>query len=174
MKFDFNKSLEILERTPDVLLTMLDGISSEWISKNEGGNTWSVYDVIGHLILGEKNDWVQRTKIILSDKDIKEKMFEPFIRYEKSRGSSLTELLSEFKALRSKNIEFLRSLNLRENNLKESGIHPDFGEVTMSQLLSTWAVHDLDHIAQIARVMAYQYSGEVGPWTKYLRILQKN
>lgn len=172
MKFDFNKSLEILERTPDVLITMLDGISGDWTSKNEGGDSWSVYDIVGHLILGEKTDWVERTGIILSDKKINEKKFKPFVRFEKNKGESLTELLSELKTLRTKNMEFLRSLDLKENNLKESGIHPDFGEVTLSQLLSAWVVHDLDHIAQIARVMAYQYSEEVGPWTEYLRILQ--
>lgn len=172
MTFNLEKSIEILERTPHVLQTMLKNISKEWVFQNEGGETWSVYDVIGHLIHGEKTDWIPRTEIILSNTP--NKVFQPFDRFaqfEDSKGASLEQLLEEFKILRAKNIEYLRSKNITDN-LEEKGIHPSFGEVNLSQLLSTWVVHDLNHIAQISRVMAKQYKSEVGPWIEYLRILQ--
>jgi uncharacterized damage-inducible protein DinB len=173
MNFTLEKSIEILERTPGVLTAMLQNISAEWTSRNEGGQTWSVYDIIGHLIHGEKTDWIPRADIILSKKT--DKNFEPFDRLaqlEESKGKSLTQLLDEFSLLRKKNIEYLRSKKLTSKHLEEKGIHPVFGEVTLSQLLSTWVVHDLNHIAQISRVMAKQYKAEVGPWIEYLRILQ--
>lgn len=174
MNFTIEKSIEILERTPNVLNTMLQNISTDWTLNNEGGETWSVHDIIGHLIHGEKTDWIPRAEIILSEKP--DKTFEPFDRFaqfEESRGKSLTQLLDEFKILRKKNIELLRSKKLTDKNLEEKGIHPAFGEVTLSQLLSTWVVHDLNHIAQISRVMAKQYKSEVGSWVEYLRILQQ-
>ncbi len=173
MNFNVEKSLEILERTPNVLITMLQDISADWTSVNEGGETWSVYDIIGHLIHGEKTDWMPRTDIILSENS--DKIFRPFDRFaqfEDSKGKSLSQLLSEFRILRESNVEQLRSKKLSDKDLEEKGIHPAFGEVTLSQLLSTWVVHDLNHIAQISRVMAKQYKTEVGPWTEYLRILQ--
>jgi uncharacterized damage-inducible protein DinB len=173
MNFTLEKSIEILERTPGVLTALLQNISADWTSRNEGGQTWSVYDIIGHLIHGEKTDWIPRADIILSEKP--DKNFEPFDRlaqFEESKGKSLTQLLDEFSIVRKKNIEYLRSKKLTSKNLEEKGIHPAFGEVTLSQLLSTWVVHDLNHIAQISRVMAKQYKEEVGPWIEYLRILQ--
>lgn len=173
MNFNISKSIEILERTPDVLIAMLHPISPDWTTSNEGGETWSVYDVVGHLIEGEKTDWIPRMEIILSKR--KDKTFEPFNRFaqfEESKGSSLEKLLEEFKQLRKKNIELLRSKKLTDTSGQEKGIHPVFGEVTLAQLLSTWTVHDLNHISQIARVMAKQYKTEVGPWVEYLRILQ--
>jgi hypothetical protein len=174
MNFTLEQSIEILERTPLSLSNLLTGLSSEWTSTKEGNDTWSVYDIIGHLIHGEKTDWIPRAEIILSDKT--EKTFEPFDRFaqfENSKGKSLTELLEEFTALRKKNIVLLRSMPIHETTLTKKGIHPAFGEVTLSQLLATWVVHDLNHIAQIARVMAKQYKEDVGPWIKYLRILQE-
>jgi uncharacterized damage-inducible protein DinB len=173
MNFTLEKSIEILERTPGVLTALLQNISADWTSRNEGGQTWSVYDIIGHLIHGEKTDWIPRADIILSEKP--DKNFEPFDRFaqlEESKEKSLTQLLDEFSLLRKKNVEYLRSKKLTSKNLEEKGIHPAFGEVTLSQLLSTWVVHDLNHIAQISRVMAKQYKEEVGPWIEYLRILQ--
>lgn len=173
MMFSISKSLEILERTPDLLLTMLYNISEDWTSPNEGGDTWSVYDVIGHLIQGELTDWMPRTAIILSDKA--DKSFTPFDRFaqsEASKGKTLHDLLNEFKILRHKNLEQLRAKSLTDNDLERIGIHPAFGEVTLAQLLATWTVHDLNHIAQISRVMAKQYKEAVGPWVEYLRILQ--
>jgi len=173
MNFNLEKSIEILERTPGVLNAMLRNISTDWTSKNEGEKTWSVYDIIGHLIHGEKTDWMPRTEIILSQKaDKKFELFDRFAQFEESKEKSLQQLLDEFKILREKNIELLRSKNITEKDLEEKGIHPAFGEVTLSQLLSTWVVHDLNHIAQISRVMAKQYKIAVGPWIEYLKILQ--
>ena len=173
MKFTLEKSLEILERTPNVLIAMLQDISADWTSPNEGGDSWSVYDIIGHLIHGEKTDWIPRTEIILSENsDKKFTPFDRFAQFEDSKGKTLNQLLKEFKMLRERNIEQLRSKKITDKNLEEIGIHPAFGNVTLSQLLSTWVVHDLNHIAQISRVMAKQFKVEVGPWTEYLRILQ--
>jgi uncharacterized damage-inducible protein DinB len=172
MNFSLSKSIEILERTPNVLIMMLQGLSPEWTSNNEGAETWSVFDVLGHLIEGEKTDWISRMNIILSDEP--DKTFKPFDRFaqiEESKGKSLTELLSEFKSLRQHNIEHLKLKQLTDDDLLRTGLHPAFGEVTLSQLLSTWTVHDLNHIAQISRIMATQYKSAVGPWIEYLRIL---
>jgi len=173
MNFSLPKSIEILERTPDVLITMLRNISSDWSSNNEGGETWSVYDIVGHLIHAEKTDWIVRMEIILSDKSDKTfESFDRFAQFENSKGKSLSQLLDKFKALRKMNIEHLRSKKLTNENMEEKGIHPSLGEVSLSQLLATWTVHDLNHIAQISRVMAKQYKAEVGPWEAYLKILQ--
>ena len=172
MNFTIEKSIEILERTPEVLEAMLKDISAEWTENNEGGETWNVLDVLGHLVHGEKTDWIPRTEIILSympDKTFKP--FDRFAQFEESKGKTLPQLLDEFKRLRQKNVDVLRSQNLTGKNLEEKGVHPAFGEVTVAQLLATWTVHDLDHIAQISRVMAKQYKEEVGPWVEYLGIL---
>lgn len=173
MEFSLEKSLEILERTPAVLTLLLQQLDAEWTSNNEGGDTWSPYDIIGHLIHGEKTDWMPRAEIILSGKP--ERNFVPFDRFaqfEASKGKSLQQLLLEFEALRSENLQRLRSKNLTGQDFEKTGIHPAFGEVTLSQLLATWAVHDLNHISQISRVMAKQYIEAVGPWVAYLGILQ--
>ena len=169
-----HQSVEILERTPVVLKNLLEGLSVEWTSNNEGGETWSAYDVIGHLIHGEKTDWLTRVELILSENA--EKKFQPFDRFaqfENSKGKTLKQLLHEFTEVRSANIKRLKSLNITERDLEKTGVHPTFGEVTLSQLLSTWTVHDLDHISQIARVMAKQYKNEVGPWIEFLKILKQ-
>ena len=174
MAFSLKRSVEILERTPDVLYTMVYGISDDWTQHNEGGETWSVFDVVGHLIHGEKADWVTRAEIILSENP--DKKFAPFDRlaqFEESKGKTLAQLLEEFKLLRKKNIERLLSKNLTEKDFDKTGIHPSFGEVKLSQLLSTWVAHDLDHISQVARVMAKQYREDVGPWIEYLKILKQ-
>lgn len=174
MNFSLDKSVEILERTPVVLEKLLLGISDDWTLSNEGENTFSPYDVIGHLIEGEKTDWIIRLDVILSDTENKEfKPYDRFAQYENSKGKSLSELLEEFKMLRSRNLSYLRAKNLREMELDMTGIHPKFGNVTLRQLISTWTVHDLSHIAQIARVMCKQYFEEVGPWTEYLPILTR-
>ncbi len=174
MNFSIEKSLDILDRTPEVLLQLLDGLSDEWTTQNEGEDTWSAYDIIGHLIHGEKTDWIIRAQIILSSNE--DKNFEPFDRfaqYENSKGKSLPELLKEFKILRRKNIVILKSLMIDREKLEETGIHPEFGEVTLHQLLATWVVHDLNHLYQISRVMAKHYIEDVGPWIAYLKILQQ-
>ncbi len=172
MNFTIEKSIEILQRTPEVLDVMLRDISAEWTENNEGGETWSVFDVLGHLVHGEKTDWIPRVEIILSDTQDKTfKPFDRFAQFEESKGKTLAELLDEFKNLRKKNIGVLRLKNLTGKNLEETGVHPAFGEVTLGQLLATWTAHDLDHIAQISRVMAKQYKEAVGSWVEYLKVL---
>lgn len=174
MKFDLNHSLDILRRTPDVLNTLLSGLSDDWTLPNEGGDTWSAFDVVGHLIHAERTDWIPRMEIILSARE--NKTFPPFDRFaqfEENKGKSLMMLLAEFKTERQKSIEKLLSKNLTSSDPDKKGIHPALGEVTLRQLLATWVVHDLNHISQISRVMAKQYQGEVGPWVAYLGILNQ-
>jgi uncharacterized damage-inducible protein DinB len=152
---------------------LLNGISEDWTVTNEGPQTWSVYDIIGHLIHGEKTDWIPRMKIIMSEKTNKTfEAFDRFAQFEGTREKSLAELLAEFKTIRQENIQQLRSKKITGTLLNEEGMHPAFGKVTLSELLSTWVVHDLNHIAQICRVMAKQYEAAVGPWSAYLKILQ--
>lgn len=174
MKFDLHKSVEILERTPIVIEDMLTDISDEWVINNEGPDTWSAYDIVGHLIHGEKTDWIPRIEIILSGKADKRFIpFDRFAQFTESKGKSLETLTAEFKTLRKNNIIKLRLKKIDPADLFKTGIHPEFGEVTLQQLLSTWVVHDLSHIAQIARVMSKQYKAEVGPWIEYLPILNR-
>jgi len=174
MDFSINKSIEILERTPDVLFHLTNNLSEDWSMNNEGGETWSVFDVIGHLVHGDKTDWMARIEIILSTEAGKEfKSFDRFAQFEESRGKSLGQLLNEFKTVRELNLKKLKGFNLTENDYKKTGIHPKFGPVTLSQLISTWTVHDLDHISQISRVMAKQYKEQTGPWIEYLKILRQ-
>lgn len=172
MKFNLTHSIEILERTPLVLEIMLKDLSDEWIKNNEGHETWSPYDVIGHLIHGDKTDWMERLELILSESQNKTfKPFDRFAQFENSKGKTLQQLLEEFKSLRQKNIELLKLKDLTDADFLKTGIHPAFGEVNLAQLISTWVAHDLNHIAQVSRVMAKQYQTEVGPWIEYLRIL---
>lgn len=174
MQFSLDKSIEVLERTPTILKSLLLGLSDEWLRNNEGENTWSPYDVVGHLIAGEKTDWITRTKIILGDS--KPKVFVPFdrtVQFQEDQTRPISELLDEFSTLRAKNLEALRALEISGNDLKETGIHPAFGSVTLENLLSTWVVHDMGHLGQISRVIAKQYKDEVGPWEQYLSVLSK-
>jgi hypothetical protein len=172
MQFNINSALQILERTPGVVETMLENLPDEWIMNNEGGDSWSAYDVVGHYIHGEKTDWIPRMQIILSDN--KEKQFAPFDRFAQfsdNKGKSLGELIAEFKKSRNENLQYLKSIRFSDELLNRTGIHPKFGSVTLKQLLSTWVVHDLTHIYQISRVMAKQYESEVGPWKEFLGVL---
>ena len=172
MKYSLDTATEILERTPIILSQWLGGLSPAWTSPNEGPETWSPYDIIGHLIHGEKTDWIPRLKIILSDKE--DKTFVPFDRFaqfEESQGKTLEQLLEEFSTLRKENLVYLRSLNLTDQQLEMTGMHPELGPVTLSELLASWVVHDLNHISQISRVMAHQYKNEVGVWQAYMGIL---
>ncbi len=172
MNFDLNKSIEILERTPLVIEALLSNVSDEWTMHNEGGESWSAYDVVGHLIHGEKTDWVQRLEIILSDEGTKKfQPFDRFAQFTESKGKNLQQLIQEFKTVRTENLSVLKSKQLQVVDFDKTGIHPVFGEVSLRNLLSTWAVHDLSHLAQINRVMAKQYSSEVGPWKEFLPIL---
>lgn len=173
MEFNLKATTDILERTPATLTALLSGLSDQWTMTDEGAETWSPYVVIGHLIHGERTDWIARLDIILSDGENKTfASFDRFAQFSESKGKTLTELLNEFANLRKNNLEILNSKNLTESDFTRQGIHPVFGPVTLAQLLSTWAVHDLNHLSQIARVMAFQYKEEVGPWIEYLRILK--
>ncbi len=172
--FNLKDALEILERTPAVLISLLSGLSDRWIYNNEGGESWNPYDIVGHMIHGEKKDWIRRAKIILEYGE--EKPFEPFDRFaqfKESEGKTLNDLLEEFAKLRNENIDVLNKLNLNEIDFNKNGFHPEFGKVTLKQLLSSWAVHDLSHIRQISRVMAKQYKNEIGPWEKYLPVMNE-
>lgn len=172
MHFNLDKSYEILKRTPAVLKTLLSGISDEWVMNNEGPETFSPYDVIGHLIHGEKTDWRDRATMILEYGESKTFVpYDRFAQFEQSKGKSLQQLLKEFEELRTVNLEWLQSLKLAETDLDKRGLHPGLGHVTLRQLLSTWVIHDLTHIAQVARVMAKQYKEEMGPWIEYFRIM---
>jgi hypothetical protein len=174
LEFDINKTIEVLERTPEVLEKMLSGLSYEWLMQNEGPDTWSPFYVIGHLIHGEKTDWVPRMKIILSNAP--DKRFVPFDRLgyaNDDKKKPIEELLKEFKELRRTNLDILKAEKLTSANLGKTGIHPEFGKVTLAQLLATWATHDLGHTVQIARVMAKQYKDAVGPWAAYLSVMNK-
>lgn len=174
MTFEINKAIEILERTPSTLASLLKGISQAWLKHNEGENTWSPYEIVGHLIHGEKTDWIPRAKIMLSNSE--NKTFEPFDRFAQSRENQerpIEELLDEFEKLRRENLAELTSFQLDHAKLAKKGTHPELGEVNLQELLSTWVVHDLGHLAQIARVMAKQYKDEVGAWGAYLGILKR-
>ena len=163
----------MLARTPATLAALLSGLSEGWTARTEGEGTWSPFDVVGHLIHGELTDWMPRLRLIL-DKGTAQP-FTPFDRtamFEASRGKSLAELLERFAALRRENLVELDGLHLGEGQLDRQGLHPELGVVTLRQLLSTWVAHDLDHVVQIARVMARRYAGDVGPWTAYLRVLR--
>ncbi len=173
MQFNLDHAIALLSRTPSTLKMLLKDLPREWIEQNEGPETWSPYDIVGHLIHGEKTDWIPRMEIILSEGS--HKKFEPFDRFAQfgdSQGKTLHQLLDEFESLRKQNIAKLRAKNLQATDFSKTGIHPAFGDVTLAQLLSTWVAHDLNHIAQIVRVMAKQYKAEVGPWVEYLKILQ--
>ena len=172
MRYSVEKSIEILETTPAVLKALLSGIHEEWVMNNEGPETFSPYDVIGHLIYGEKTDWVPRAKIILEFGLSKPFMpWNRFAQYEESEGKTLQQLLDEFEIVRRENMIWFKSLSLTEADLDKKGMHPQLQEVTLRNLLATWVVHDLTHIAQITRVMAKQYKEDMGPWPEFFRIL---
>lgn len=174
MQFQLEQGIEILSRTPETLNSLLRGLSGDWIYNNEGSESWSPFDILGHFIHGEETDWIPRAQIILEYGD--SRPFEPFDRFaqfEKSKGKSLDELLDTFAQLRKKNLAALKKMKLSAEKLGQTGMHPELGRVTLRQLLSTWVVHDLGHLAQITRVMAKQYREEVGPWEAYLPVLSR-
>jgi len=173
MEFDLPHTISLLSRTPAALQALLRDLPQTWTLCNEGENTWGAFDVVGHLIHGERTDWMPRARMILQFGETR--TFEPFDRWgqvRESQGKSLGELLDEFADLRSENLGELRALNLRQEDLDRRGRHPALGIVTLSELLATWAVHDLTHLHQISRVMAHQYWKAVGPWSAYLGVLQ--
>jgi hypothetical protein len=173
MNFKLKEGIAILERTPQLLKDWLSGLPHNFVNNNEGPDTWSPYDVVGHLIQGEKDDWITRSQIILSGSKTPFHPFDRFAQFEHSKGKPLDELLDEFIELRKKSLDDLHALNIQESDLAKTGIHPGLGEVTLRQLLSTWVAHDLGHIVQISRTMARQYTNEVGPWTKYLSVFDR-
>jgi uncharacterized damage-inducible protein DinB len=174
MDFDISHGSAILARTPATLHALLDGLDAAWTSVNEGPDTWSAYDIVGHLLHGERTDWIPRAQLILAQGDNRRfAPFDRFAQFEASQGRSLAELLHEFTTQREASLVTLHGWQLSESQLALRGEHPAFGEVTLRQLLATWVAHDLGHIAQVTRVMAKQYRAAVGPWREYLPILDR-
>jgi uncharacterized damage-inducible protein DinB len=174
MEFRLDHAKEVLRRTPATLNALLSRLPDEWAVSNEGADSWSPFDVVGHLIHGEETDWIPRARIILAHGE--GRAFEPFDRFamfEASRGKSLDELLAEFARLRAESLRELEAMNLTPELLGRRGLHPELGPVTLGQLLSAWVVHDLGHVGQVVRVMARQYGEAVGPWRAYLSVLSR-
>ena len=174
MDFRLTGALEVLERTPQTFRALLAGLADSWILPNEGPETFSAFDNVGHLIHGERTDWIPRARIILAQGP--NRRFEPydrFAQYRESRGKTMADLLDEFERLRAENLATLRGWNLTESQLDLEGEHPGLGTVTLRKLLAAWVVHDLGHIAQTTRVMAKQYREAVGPWREYLPVLDR-
>jgi DinB family protein len=170
--FAMDDAAAILTRTPATLDALLRGLPDGWVAANEGGNTWSPFDVVGHLIHGERTDWIPRAKIILAHGEARPfDTFDRFAQFTASEGRSLDSLLDEFASVRTDSLRELAALHLTDSDLDRRGRHPALGVVTLRQLLATWVAHDLDHIVQISRVLARQYSDEVGPWQAYLRVI---
>lgn len=170
--FDLDDAAALLARTPACLSALLSGLPETWVTATEGGETWSPYDVVGHLIHGERADWIPRARHILAGET---RPFDPFDRraqFDESGGRTLDELLATFAELRRQSLEALAGMSLTEEDLGRRGLHPELGEVTLAQLLATWTAHDLDHIAQVARTMAKVYAEATGPWSAYLSILR--
>jgi len=173
VEHNLEQTISLLIRTPAALNALLRELPEAWTLRNEGENTWTVFDVVGHLIHAERTDWMQRATIIVQFGE--SRVFEPFDRegqVRESQGKSMAQLLDDFARLRSENLGKLRALNLRPEDLMLRGLHPSLGAVTLSGLLATWVTHDLTHLHQISRIMAYQYRDTVGPWRKYLGVLQ--
>jgi hypothetical protein len=173
MDFELQHAKDILGRTPSTLDSMLRELPEAWLVRNEGPETWSPHDIVGHLIHGEETDWIPRANIILEHGEARP--FEPFDRtamFEKSKGKSIAELLDSFAALRKGSLHELDEMKLTPALLEKRGKHPELGVVTLQQLLATWVVHDLGHVRQIVRVLAKQYGDNVGPWRAYLSILK--
>jgi hypothetical protein len=174
MIFNMKEAIEILERTPETLEAMLSGLSEGWLTSNEGEGTWNPSEVIGHLIDGEKYNWVSRLKIMLAETEDKSfPVFDRFSHLKDYVNLSTEDRLNEFSRLRKENIKELKDLIVDERQFELTGFHPEYGEVKARQLIATWAVHDLTHISQITRVLAKRYTKDVGPWVGYLGILHK-
>lgn len=172
MDHNLAHSMALLGRTPRTLDALLRELPEEWTLHNEGENTWTVFDVVGHLIYGEGTDWLPRAKIILQFGE--SKPFDPFDRaghIAESRGKTLPQLLDDFARARAQTLSELRAMDLKPEQLQLRGRHPSLGVVTLSQLLATWGVHDLTHLHQISRIMAYQDREAVGPWSAYMGVL---
>jgi len=172
------ETIALLSRTPATLNAQLRGLPNIWVRRNEGRSdqgkdTWSAFDIVGHLIVGERTDWMPRVRVILESGEARP--FDPFDRFaqlKESQEKSLEQLLDDFARLRGESLAALQALNLQPEDLKRRGKHPALGAVTLSELLATWVVHDLTHLHQLSRVMAHQYRDAVGPWSAYLGVLQ--
>lgn len=171
-EFSLDDAVAILERTPAALRAMLEGLSETWVRATEGEGTWSPYDVIGHLIHGERTDWMPRARHILAGETRPFDSFDRMGQVRESRGQSLAELLATFSQLRRENVAALLTMNLTKDDLGREGQHPELGKVTLGELIATWVVHDLDHVTQVARTMAKVYTQATGPWSAYLSILR--
>jgi hypothetical protein len=170
--FAIEDAADILARTPSTVNALLRGLPASWTLAHEGGETWSPFDVVGHLIHGEQTDWIPRVKIILTHGETRAfEKFDRLAQFTASSGRTLADLLDEFAKLREENLRELSSLGLTDADLARTGRHPELGVVTLRQLLATWVAHDLDHVVQISRVLARQYADEVGPWRAYLRVI---
>ena len=174
MTFELSNGIAVLERTPATLRAMLSGLSPEWTDATEGPDTWSPYGVIGHLIHGERTDWIPRAQIILAQGESRRfTPYDRFAQFRESEGKSLEDLLDEFATLRAANLATLQEWRLDDSLLSLEGEHPAFGAVSLRQLLATWVAHDLGHIVQISRVMAKQYRDAIGPWRQYLSVMEE-
>ena len=174
MDFDLVAGPAVLERTPRTLRAMLAGLSPIWTDATEGPDTWSPYVIVGHLIHGERTDWIPRAELILAQgQNRRFTPYDRFAQFHESQGNSLAELLEEFARLRTENLATLAGWHLSGAQLALEGEHPAFGPVTLRQLLATWVAHDLGHVAQAARVMARQYRKAVGPWRAYLPVMDR-
>ena len=172
MEHDLRETIPLLRRRPAMLDALLRDLPTTWTFRNEGSGSWSPYDVVGHLIHGERTNWLPRVRVILQYGETK--AFEPFDRpaqFQERGEQSLATMLDEFARLRFENVNALETLRITPDDLRRRGRHPALGVVTLSELLATWAVHDLTHLHQISRVMAYQYRDAVGPWSRYLGVL---
>ncbi|MGA8428561.1 MAG: DinB family protein [Candidatus Sulfotelmatobacter sp.] len=172
-EFNLGEVIAVLARTPPTLNALLRGMPDIWVRRNEGNDSWSAFDIVGHLIVGERTDWMPRARVILEHGEAQP--FTPFDRFaqlKEGRGKSLEQLLDDFSSLRKSNLAALGALNLQKEDLARRGTHPALGVVTLSELLATWAVHDLTHLHQLSRVMANQYREAVGPWNAYLGVLR--
>jgi hypothetical protein len=172
-EFSLDEAIAVLTRTPATLNALLRGLPNIWLRCSEGKDTWSAFDIVGHLICGERTDWMPRMRIMLESGEARP--FDPFDRLAQLRDSqdkSIEQLLDDLARLRSENLAALQALNLQPEDLTRRGRHPALGVVTLSELLATWAVHDLTHVHQLSRVMAHRYRDAVGPWSAYLGVLR--
>jgi hypothetical protein len=172
MQHNLDHTIALLSRTPAALNALLRDLPEEWTRRNEGDGTFSAFDVVGHLIHGDRTDWIPRARVILEHGETRPfDKFDRLAQVRESQGKSLSQLLDEFTRVRAEKLTELHGLKLTKQDLERRGSHPSLGAVSLSQLLATWAAHDLTHLHQLSRVMAHQYREAVGPWTRYLGVM---